>query len=280
MEKLETLREAPSFSTLMRLVEGGGAGTGGEGDEQRLADALEEPARREAAEPHAGQIDKQDLEQARHIHDDDELDERQQHRKPVRGHGEGHQGENADGRVEHDDGGHADHDLAHAVEEVRDHPDPLAADAQGKSEQHGKEDDLEHAALGKAVHGIDGHDVEEHLGEAWRGDVPGLEVGRGQIKAHARLEKIGEHQADADGDGRGGEVVDQGLAGHAAKTAHIAHAGGAGDQGGKDQRHHHHAHEVDEELTERLEPLGVKAHMRRERPGKDAQHHADALPPG
>ena len=67
-------------------------------------------------------------------------------------------------------------------------------------------------------------------------------------------------EADGHGQGRGGEIEDQGLGGDPAQTAHIAHAGGAGDQGGQYQRHDDHADEIDEQVAEGFEEGGADAH--------------------
>ena len=243
---------------------------------EKRAQAAEEGAGPETGVADAGQVGDDDVDQAAQVHDADELDERQQHFQPVVGHGVGHEGKNADGRVEHDHAGDADHDFAHGIEEGRGGPGLVAAQADGHAHQHGEEDDLQDVALGQGIHGVQGHDAHEHFHQRRRGHFPGAQVGGGKVEAHTGLEDVAQDKADGHGQGRGGEIEGQGLGGDPAQTAHIAHAGGAGDQGGQHQRHDDHADEIDEQVAEGFEEGGADAHPGGQRAHQYAQNHADA----
>ena len=236
----------------------------------------EEGAGLETGVADTGQVGDDDVDQTAQVHDADELDERQQHFQPVVGHGVGHKGKDTDGRVVHDHAGDADHDFAHGVEEGGGRLGLVTAQADGHAHQHGEEDDLQDVALGQGIHGVQGHDAHEHLHQRGRGHFLGAQVGGGKVEPHTGLEDIAQDKADGHGQGRGGEIEDQCLGGHAAQTAHIAHAGGAGDQGGQHQRYDDHADEIDEQVAERLEEGGADAQLGGQRAHQYAQNHADA----
>ena len=70
------------------------------------------------------------------------------------------QGEHADRSVVHHDIGHANHDVADRIKEVRDGMSLLAEPVQAEAEHDGKEDDLKNRAFGKRLHRINRDDVE------------------------------------------------------------------------------------------------------------------------
>ena len=97
------------------------------------------------------------------VHDAHQLDQGKQHTQAMIGNGERHQAEHADGGIQHDNAGNLDHDLRAGVKKTEHGFTLLADHAQTETKEQGEEDDLEHLALGKGFHRIDGHDVHEHF---------------------------------------------------------------------------------------------------------------------
>lgn len=75
----------------------------------------------------------------------------------------------------------------------------FAEGAQGKAENNGKEDDLQHVALGEGIYGVHRHDVEQGLDQAGRRDLLCLQAFCGKIQPNAGLHDVGEEQTDGHG---------------------------------------------------------------------------------
>ena len=253
---------------------------GREGDEPGLEDALQELDRVGLADDRNNRDE--DQEDENHRRDEgreDEGEERKEHCEAVLRNREGDEAEDADRGVHHDVARDADHHVAHDFKEAE---DGLAAFAEGRepeAEDHRKEDDLEHGALGHRFHRIDRNDVEERIRQA-RG-LHGLgdeAVGR-EVKTEARLNEVRKEQTDRHGDGRRDGIDDKDLAGNAAELRGIRNAGGARNDRGDDERHHHHADQADEERAQWLQiglgELGVDNGA-----DDDAERKADHHLPG
>ncbi len=86
----------------------------------------------------------------------------------------------------------------------------------------------------------------------------GVEAGRVDIHARARMDDIGDDQADDQGQGREHQEIHEGLEGHAADLVQVAHAGDACDYGQEDHRRDDHLHQLDEAIAQRLERLAQR----------------------
>jgi hypothetical protein len=71
----------------------------------------------------------------------------------------------------------------------------------------------------------------------------------------ARVEQVGQHQADHDGDGGDDFEVDDGLQADAPEFLRIAHAGDADDQRGNHDRDHDHLDQADKDIACRLQDV-------------------------
>ncbi len=152
---------------LLHLDEFGGkcccAGAGGEGNDRGGGQHPEEEGKAETAGFDEGNLAEEDMENVCDVHDADDLDERQQYGCAMTVHGECNESEYTDGGVGHDHIGHFDHDFGTAFKKVEYRFPTFAHSAQAESEDHGKEDDLEHIALAHGVDGIEGDDVKENI---------------------------------------------------------------------------------------------------------------------
>jgi hypothetical protein len=80
----------------------------------------------------------------------------------------------------------------------------------------------------------------------------GVERGRVDVEAGARLDQVGHDQADGQREGRDDLEVEQGLAADAADFLHVLHAGDTGDDGTEDHRRDDHLDQFDEAVSQGL----------------------------
>jgi hypothetical protein len=94
------------------------------------------------------------------------------------------------------------------------------------------------------------------------GDVHGTQGAH--VDAGARVEQVGQHQADDDGDGGDDFEVDDGLQADAAQFLRVANSGDADDQRGNHDRDHDHLDQADKDIACRLQdvadPPGLSLH--------------------
>ncbi|MNR17829.1 hypothetical protein D3C85_1345160 [compost metagenome] len=100
-----------------------------------------------------------------------------------------------------------------------------------------------HEELGRALAVGLGHVLRDRLG---------IQRGRIDVEAHARLEHVRGHQADQQREGRDDLEIQQGDAAHPAHLLHVAHAGDAGHHGTEDDRADDHLDQLDEGVAQRL----------------------------
>ena len=118
-------------------------------------------------------------------------------------------------------------------------------------------------ALGQRRQQGVGDDVQQEAGDAssrapWRHrSRPSLasSVAGSMLHARARLDDIGDDQADDQRQGREEQEIGERLAGDAADRRQVAHAGDAGDDGQEDHRRDDHLDQLDEAVAERLQRL-------------------------
>ena len=235
------------------------AGARRKGDEPRFENAAEERGKRDTDHIFDQRaVTDDDVQDGRDGRDEDELAERQEHLEAMLADGVGNEAEHADGGIHHDHVGHADHHVADEFKNTEQRFARFAEGAQGKAENNGKEDDLQHVALGEGIYGVHRHDVEQGLDQAGRRDLLCLQAFCGKIQPNAGLHDVGEEQTDGHGHARGEEVVDERFGGDAPQFAQVMDARGPCNNRGKDQRHDHHADQGDEKLPERAQVGGGK----------------------
>ncbi len=186
----------------------------------------------------------------------------------------GDQAENTDRRVEHHDARHANHHVADDRKEVEHGLAAFTEPGKRKAEDHGKEDDLQHAALREGFHRVDRHDVEKRVDELGRSDGLHLQAFGREVETDARLNEVCKEQTNCNGNGRRDGIDEQHLDGDAPELGRVGNAGSTSNDRGDDERHDHHADQADEELTERLQ---VALRERRVNHGADddTEHKAD-----
>ena len=149
----------------------------------------------------------------------------------------GQQGEHAVGSQLHENFHHLHDHRFHIAEEAADAAALLPRVGDGIADQQGKDDDLQHLALGHGAHRVGRHHVHQHIRK--RRGRRGLEVGGAhQVDIGAGIDQAGEKQRDADGDGGGGQVQGHGLEGDGTHPGAVAQGTGAADQRNQHQRHY------------------------------------------
>ncbi|MCY1438770.1 hypothetical protein D9M71_549830 [compost metagenome] len=106
------------------------------------------------------------------------------------------------------------------------------------------------------------------------------------VDADARMEQVGQQQADDDGDGGDDLEIENGLQADAAKLLGVAHAGDADDQRGDHDRYDDHLDQADEDVAGRLQDVADPPGLLRrvdvvdQRADGDADDQADDDLPG
>ena len=185
-----------------------------------------------------------------------------------------HQAEHTDRSITHHDVGHADHHVAHDVKELVHCTALLSHRIQAETEHDGKEDDLKNRALGEGFHRIDRDDFKQRLHKARGIDLSGLQAFGRERHAHARINHVGDHEAEDHGDGRRDHKEHQRTNGNTAEFRDVADTGGTGHQGGEHQRHDHHADQTNEQVAQRTEP-GLREFGVGKRADNHTQHQTE-----
>jgi hypothetical protein len=158
----------------------------------------------------------------------------------------------------------------------------LAAELlQREAEQHREQQHLQDLALGEGVDHAVRDDVEQEVGGAGHlarrhvaGDALGVQGGRVDVHAGARLQQVHQHQADEQGDGGEDLEVQQGQAAGLADLLHVLHAGDAQHHGAEDDRGDDHLDQLDEAVTQRLHLRGqVRREMPQQHAHRDGEQH-------
>jgi hypothetical protein len=158
--------------------------------------------------------------------------------------------------------------------------------AEGQAEEDGEDEDLQDFVAG---HGFDDalrEDVGDEVLEVQRA---GLQVEAGgrfrqrHAEGGARLQQVGEEQADEQRAERGADEPAERLGTDAADRLRVAHVGQAGDQRGEDQRGDDHLDQAQEDVGQDAEVAGDflgRGRRRRQRMAgiadDDAEDHGDA----
>ena len=159
----------------------------------------------------------------------------------------------------HDHVRHAHHRVAHEFEELEHGLAAFTEAGKREAEDHRKEDDLKHVALGKGFHRVDRHDVKERIDERRRRHLLGLEAFGREVDPEAGLNDGSENETDRHGDGRRDRIDAEDLRRDAPELGRVGDAGRTGDDGGDHQRNDHHADQTNKERAERLQVCLRKA---------------------
>ncbi len=115
------------------------------------------------------------------------------------------------------------------------------------------------------------------------GDIHGTEGAH--VDARARMEHVGQQQADDNGDGGDDLEVDDGLEADASQLLRIADTGDADHQRGNDNRDHDHLDQADKDVARRLQditdpPVLFGTEMVEQRADCNPQYQTDEDLPG
>ena len=171
------------------------------------------------------------------VNQNHQLGQRQQGGEAEVGDGHGDQCEYADRGVLHDHVGDFEHALGDALEHLHQRLAQVRLQArQTQAEQHGEEDDRQHFAAGHGREDVRRDQVEDGLDERvfmlyFGGSRLVLgDVHRAQgahVDAGARVEHVGQHQPDDDGDSGEDFEIDDRLQADTPELLGVAHAGNA-----------------------------------------------------
>ena len=191
-----------------------------------------------------------------------------------RAHDPGHQGEDAEGRHLHHQAGDVENDVHPGIEQLA-HRIGLLADRQdGRAHQEGEEDHRQDVAAGQGLDGVQRHDADQLLADRrGRADRLGRDAFEGD--ALARTEQDAHDHADADRDGGGQQIEEDGLGADGPQAPRIAHARHAGDDGDEDQGHDDHADQPHEQVADPLDGVRLLA---QQQAGYDAKDQGQQNP--
>jgi hypothetical protein len=233
--------------------------------------------------------DPDQAEDADHEQDGGQIEGRHQSREigdradPVGPDGEGEGPEGADGRGLHQDGDQLEEGRRDRFQEAQHRLAEVADQGQRDAEQDRDEQDLQDVAGRKgADHGVGDDPHQEALnGRLMRragilGHGPGVQ-GRGvDVQPPARLDHIGDDQAEDQSQRREDEEIGEGLGRHPPDLAQIAHARDAGHDGQEDHRRDDHLHQLDEGVAQRLQRLAeLRPEMTDHRTQHDRRQHLE-----
>ncbi|MNE70311.1 hypothetical protein D3C80_1660960 [compost metagenome] len=146
---------------------------------------------------------------------------------------------------------------------------------QGNPQQDGKQQDLQHIALGKGIHNGVGNDVHDEIHERGmfhrrgvRRQAGGVEGGDIDVHARAGLEHIDHHQPDHQRQGRHHLKIQQRAKADPAQLLHVLHAGDPRDHGQENHRCEEHLDQLDERVAQGFER---SAGFRNEHPDDGAE---------
>ena len=159
----------------------------------------------------------------------------------------------------------------------------LAHEGEAEAEEDREEQHLQDLSRGKGADHRLRDDVHQEAGDALvmglRGETRDrLDVERLRIDVQpgARLEQVGDHQTDDQGEGREGEEIDERLHADAPDLLEVGHAGDTADHGEEDHRRDDHLHELDEGVAERLHLLAdLRIEMSEQDARCDGAEHLD-----
>ncbi|MCY1212307.1 hypothetical protein D9M72_240400 [compost metagenome] len=235
-------------------------GRGAEHDQQLLADVLDEAQDVEAVGAGDAAQDHQDEEHAGDVEAQHQLAELHQRAHAVLADGEGHGAEGTDGSDLHDHVDDAEHHVGDAVDELQHRLAVVTHALQGEGEDHGEEQHLQDVARREGADDGAGNHIQQEsdgalllAGGGEGGDALGVQAGRIDVHAGARLYDVDHHQADDQGDGGYDFEVDQRVAAGLAHCLHVLHAGDATDHGAEDDGRDGHLDQFDEAVTQGFE---------------------------
>ncbi|MNQ59446.1 hypothetical protein D3C85_736940 [compost metagenome] len=160
----------------------------------------------------------------------------------------------------HDHVDDAEHTLHQAIERIDECFAPWPYMRQGDAQQNGKQQDLQHIALGEGIHDGVGDDVHDEVhercmfhGRGVGGQAGGVEGGDIDVHAGTGFEHIDHHQADHQRQGRDHFEIEQGPKAHTPQFLHVFHAGNPCDHGQEDHRSEEHLDQFDEGIAQGFE---------------------------
>ncbi len=262
-----------------------------ETDQHRAAHQLEQAEDVLAEHQVAGADEHGPQHGQRNIEAEHELAEDEQHAQALRGDGAGNRAEDAERGKAHHVVGDSEHHVHHFVHGIDQRTGGLVVQvAEGQAEEDGEDEDLQDFVAGHGFHDALREDVGDEVLEVQRA---GLQVEAGgrfrqrHAEGGARLQQVGEEQADEQRAERGADEPAERLGTNAADRLRVAHVGQAGDQGGEDQRGNDHLDQAQEDVGQDAEVAGDflgRGRRRRQRMAgiadDDAEDHGDADPGG
>ncbi len=139
---------------------------------------------------------------------------------------------------------------------------------QGKTEHDGEQQYLQNVAAGKSANHAVRNDIQQERHHALLLSLLGIhrhrfgiQRGRVDIHADARLQHVDHHQANNQGDGTDHFKIEQRDGTGTADRFHAFHTGDAGDHGTENNRCDDHLDQLNESIAERLHlgaQLGVE----------------------
>ncbi|MNQ64906.1 hypothetical protein D3C85_793460 [compost metagenome] len=233
---------------------------GAQHDQQLFADVADETQDAEAVRAGDAAQDHQDEEHAGDVEAQHQLAELHQRAHAVLADGEGHGAEGTDGRDLHDHVDDAEHHLGDLVDEMQHRLTVITHALQGEGEDHREEQHLQNIAAGEGADYGAGDHVEQEgdgalllAGGGKGGNALGVQGGRVDMHADARLHDVHHYQADEQGDGGDDFEVSQRVAAGLAHCLHVLHAGDAADHGAEDDRRDGHLDQLDEAVAQGFE---------------------------
>src|SRR5262249_3547505 len=160
----------------------------------------------------------------------------------------------------HDDADHAEENLGHGVDDAVDALTQVSQVRNGKAGENRDQQDLQQVAVGEGAHEGVGNDRQQVgddtllLGAVDVAfDRAGIERGRVDVEAFARLQKFADQEPDRQRHRRHRLEIEQRLDADPADLLEVAHRADAVHYRAEDHRADHHFDERDEAVAERFE---------------------------
>ena len=294
-EAANGFRRAVGFHLLDHPWQHGLGTGGGVGQHQLVLEDAHQLDHREAEQPgHQAEHGKGEEQDGR-VDQQHQLGQRHQGGEAEAGDGHRDQGEHTDRRVVHDHVGDLEHAFRDALEHLHQGVTQLGLQArQAEAEEHREEDDRQHFTAGHGGKDVRRNQVEDgfdkrmlmlHFGGGGGvlGDVHGAQGAH--VDARARVEHVGQYQADHNGDGGDDLEVDDGLEADTPQLLGVADPGNADHQRGNDNRDNDHLDQADKDITCRLQDVAdppglLGAEMVEQRADCNPQYQTDKDLPG
>ena len=201
----------------------------------------------------------EDEQQAGDVERAHQLGQRGERAQAVLADGEGHGAKRADGRQLHDVADDDEQHVRELLDEVEHQRAAAAKTVQRKAEQHRDQQHLQHLAFGKRADKGAGDHVQQKLGGGLHlarlgvvGQALGVERGRVDVHAHARLHHVDDDQADDQRHRAHDLEVQERVATRLADALHVLHARDADHHGAEDDGRDDHLDQLDEAVAQRL----------------------------